>query len=129
MLNWFTKQIKCGHPKNSKKDKNYIRKKSRKAIIQTINIILSNIHENLPDEQYFISPMSIDIALSMIYEGANKKTCEKNEHSMAYFLSKGLKLEQDKSKRLEIINSTISIFKENKKFLLTMANGIFVNSN
>lgn len=48
---------------------------------------------------------------------------------MCHFLSKNLNFEMDKSRRLEMINSTISAFKKNRKFMLTMANGIFINSN
>jgi len=95
---WLKKIFTCSDSKNSKKTKKNLEKQTDEIIIKeekrfeeheklkefrkisfsnAVNNLSSNMCKFLPTEQYLVSPISLAMALSMLYEGSNNNI-EKN---------------------------------------------------
>merc|ERR1712226_1418706 len=98
------------------------------SFANSVNALSNNLLKLIQPGQHFISPLSLSMALSMMFEGANT-TSTNGKESMAEHLSKVLKVKQNKETRLTMVNELSETFKNNQKFTMTMANGIFFNKN
>lgn len=112
---------------------------SSKPFAHSISALASTLNKFLPPGQHFISPLSLAMAMAMLYEGSSDKPDPKGPRTI---LEQIIGIEVNPAERHRMVRELVSIGGPDKKrscciggpdkknkFTLTMANSIFISKD